>query len=708
MAPLLLVAVAVITVTLGSLTVVQRPRDKAAWAFALTMLAVAVWSVGIAAFLSIHELPITELIARVYYIAAAVIPLTLLYMSLAMIDREQELVRSWTSYLLLAIPTIVISLLFALSPGLFFDEVLVMPDSNTITLNPSGYAVFMAYFILYYSAALISLILGMAQSRGLTRARLRYLAYGYTIGGLIGMAFNLILPILGNYQWIWAGPLGLFVFVPIIYVTITRFGLFDIRQAAARTTAYVSTLAVIGLVYAAIGIFISGAIFNSGVTQLGLLLVAALSFHPLKLFFDRLTDRVFYRNEYHLGEFYADLTQTLSSTVDLQSLLKTAARTIQRAIKSDQVFFWVYDETNHDQVRIIGTTGHSRLSKGDIEELVKKQSEGTLFADWLANGDPARRLMVSHRIAVVQFLMSGDELLGGLCLGEQQTRGYVQRDLEIVQTISNELTIAIQNARSVQALKELNENLQQRIDNATSELRHSNAQLQRLDEAKDEFISMASHQLRTPLTSIKGYISMMVEGDVGKITDQQKKLLNEAFNSSERMVRLINDFLNVSRLQTGKFTLDRRPIDLVKVVKEEIHALTPSAESRGLGFTLSLVKKVPILEIDEGKIRQVIMNFADNAVYYSKENSKIKISLKLVGNSVEFTVKDAGIGVPEDEKNKLFQKFFRAANARRQRPDGTGIGLFLAKKVIDAHHGQIVFESIEKKGSTFGFRLPIK
>lgn len=114
------------------------------------------------------------------------------------------------------------------------------------------------------------------------------------------------------------------------------------------------------------------------------------------------------------------------------------------------------------------------------------------------------------------------------------------------------------------------------------------------------------------------------------------------------------------------------------------------------------------MELDEGKIRQVIMNFTDNAIYYSHENTTINVSLEIKKDRVVFMVKDTGIGVPKAEQDRLFDKFFRATNARTARPDGTGVGLFLAKKVIDAHGGELIFKSIEGKGSTFGFSLPIK
>jgi anti-sigma regulatory factor (Ser/Thr protein kinase) len=115
-----------------------------------------------------------------------------------------------------------------------------------------------------------------------------------------------------------------------------------------------------------------------------------------------------------------------------------------------------------------------------------------------------------------------------------------------------------------------------------------------------------------------------------------------------------------------------------------------------------------ICNIDEGKIRQVIMNFADNALYYSTQGTKITVKLAIEGTNVVFTVKDTGIGVPRSEQAQLFTKFYRASNARKQRPDGTGVGLFLAKKVIDAHGGSVLFESVEGKGSTFGFRVPLE
>ena len=173
------------------------------------------------------------------------------------------------------------------------------------------------------------------------------------------------------------------------------------------------------------------------------------------------------------------------------------------------------------------------------------------------------------------------------------------------------------------------------------------------------------------------------------------------------MVRLIADFLNVSRLQTGKFTIDKRAIDFKNLVKQEVTNLELIAKTRGMKLRINVTDKDLPVEADEAKLQQVVMNFIDNAIYYSRPKGTIIINLERIKHSAVLTVVDTGIGVPEEEQPKLFHKFYRAKNARRQRPDGTGVGLFMARRVVEAHGGTIIFSSREGKGSTFGFRIPL-
>ena len=295
-------------------------------------------------------------------------------------------------------------------------------------------------------------------------------------------------------------------------------------------------------------------------------------------------------------------------------------------------------------------------------------------------------------------LVARQKLVGVMAIGSiGPASEFEASDLNLLQRLGEAVGIALDN----KLLFEENQLVLQ-------ELKKANSRLKELDHTKDEFISMASHQLRTPLTTIKGYLSMVLEGDVGPVTKNEKQMIQQAFDSAERMVFLIADLLNVSRLQSGKFVIENQPTDLDKMVEAEVNQLQETAKNHHLTLTYQKPEKLPLFNLDETKIRQVVMNFLDNAIYYTPAGGSIVCKVELTQNSVNYTVTDTGLGVPAADQHHLFSKFYRAGNARKMRPDGTGLGLFMAKKVIVAQGGAIIFSSTEGKGSTFGFSFPLK
>lgn len=574
-----------------------------------------------------------------------------------------------------------------------------------------GYALVVVGFL---AASLLVLSKGTRSTDGAIKSQSRAIVRGFLLATAIGLVCNLILPFFGMYELVVIGPMGVGLFVYSISYSMVNYQLFDTKLAAVRSMAYTLSLTTFGALYFLLAFIATEYVFQRDFqvanifTYFGISLLLLLMFQPLKRFFDRITNRIFYHNSYDEDEFFSRFTQQLDTSLDLRRLLNKVAREIVGTFNSDFVFFVVYDE---DKLVSVGTPGYRSMAAGDarsLKQMLGKQ-DGAVSVDSLDPGSDLRRMMVGYRTALIVPLRRKSRVLGFMLLSEYKGRIYTKRDLKVLNTISSELSIAVQNAMAVQEIKNLNQTLQQRIEEATAELQRSNKELQRLDEAKDEFISMASHQLRTPLTSIKGYISMVLDGDVGKISATQRKLLGEAFTSSNRMVHLINDFLNVSRLQTGRFMLDRQLTDIHSMIKQEVDGLETTAKARGLEIQYAKPKQeVPKLYIDEGKVRQVVMNFIDNAIYYSPPESRIYVHLGVEGDSLSVTVEDTGIGVPKSEQERLFGKFFRASNARKHRPDGTGVGLFLAKRVIYEHGGRMIFKSKEGRGSTFGFKLPIK
>lgn len=201
---------------------------------------------------------------------------------------------------------------------------------------------------------------------------------------------------------------------------------------------------------------------------------------------------------------------------------------------------------------------------------------------------------------------------------------------------------------------------------------------------------------------------MLLEEDLGKINDKQRQALKEAFDSSQRMVFLISDFLSVSRMRTGRFMIDKSPTNLKEIVTEEVAQLKEMAALREQKIIFKTPKDFPTIMIDDNKIRQVMMNMLDNAIFYTPRGGKITVKLEATDEEVSYQVVDEGIGVPEADQHRLFTKFFRAPNAQRARPDGTGLGLFMAQKIITAQGGSVIFHSVEGKGSTFGFRFALE
>lgn len=335
--------------------------------------------------------------------------------------------------------------------------------------------------------------------------------------------------------------------------------------------------------------------------------------------------------------------------------------------------------------------GPDKMVLIDLEKITHAQLEEQFDYHATYIWEIVKKLPIKSAIAIK--LIARRRIVGMMIVGfPAHVSELSDKQKVAAERISESIGVAIDN----KLLYDENQMVMKRLLN-------TNRKLRELDETKDEFISMASHQLRTPLTSVKGYMSMVMEGDAGKLNKRQQNLLNQAFVSSQRMVYLIADLLNVSRLKTGKFIIDAQPADLSEMIEGEIAQLRETAKLKKIEMKYDRPKKFPRLMLDETKVRQVIMNFIDNSIYYTPPGGHINVGVQEDDGHVYFTVKDDGLGVPKEDQKHLFTKFYRASNARNARPDGTGLGLFMAKKVVDAQGGNILFESTEGKGSLFGF-----
>ncbi len=551
------------------------------------------------------------------------------------------------------------------------------------------------------------------RAKGVDRQRVDLVYFGIGASFVWGMIMSAAIPYFSpNSSASKYGPFGLLFLTAAIFYSLTKHKMFDLRGVVLRSMAFIVTQVVLIGGYIAVVILFAALFFHDDFSMrdaifagiIALFISTTLPY--LVQYFRKLTKTLFFTDSYITQEVINILTRELVGTIELEQLSKKALDTLNQAIRSRSAVMVTKIESEKNAFNQINV-GAKLTIHSELLDLWKSTHSEVFIADSENEDREIALKMTQEGVSLAVRLHSHDKLIGFLCFSEKLSgRLFSDQDIKLVQIASNEVALALQNAQRYSEIELFNETLKQKITDATHELRKTNEKLKALDEAKDEFISMASHQLRTPLTSVKGYVSMVLDGDVGKITADQRELLEQAYGSSQRMVYLIADLLNVSRLRTGKFVIQAAPTQLADVIETEVHQLKETAKMHDLVLTYEKPADFPVINIDEMKTRQVIMNFIDNAIYYTPSGGHIRIELKATDKVIEYRVIDDGLGVPRSEQHHLFTKFYRAGNARKARPDGTGLGLFMAKKVVVAQGGSIIFESEEGKGSTFGFSLP--
>lgn len=229
-----------------------------------------------------------------------------------------------------------------------------------------------------------------------------------------------------------------------------------------------------------------------------------------------------------------------------------------------------------------------------------------------------------------------------------------------------------------------------------------------IDKAKTEFVSLASHQLRTPLSSINWYTEMLLAGDAGKINNDQKDYLKEVYAGSKRMVDLVNSLLNVSRIELGTFAIDPEPIELAKISDSVLKELISLIEKKNLKIVKKYAEGIPVINADPKLARIIFQNLLSNAVKYTPVGGSIFLEIARNNKNILISVRDTGLGIPARQQKNIFTKLFRADNVRESDTEGTGLGLYIVRAIIERSGGKIDFISKENKGTTFNVNLPIE
>ncbi len=248
------------------------------------------------------------------------------------------------------------------------------------------------------------------------------------------------------------------------------------------------------------------------------------------------------------------------------------------------------------------------------------------------------------------------------------------------------------------------------------ELSRANEKLQQLDEAKSNFITVVAHQLRTPLSGIKWTLDMLLNGDMGALNNDQKTFVMKSYESNARMITLVNDMLVADRIQSGRVHYGLEHIDLIDLLDNLLFEISPQASKKHISIEYkSGFKNLPQVYINSETMRSVLQNLLENAIKYTVGGGKIVIGVyvqndnqKQAQKQMVVSIADTGIGIPTDQQKNVFARFFRARNAVKQETDGSGLGLYIAKTIVEKGGGTIWFESTEGRGTTFYFTIPLE
>ncbi len=461
-----------------------------------------------------------------------------------------------------------------------------------------------------------------------------------------------------------------------------------------------------------------------------LLYIVGLSFVFVVLIFKKYLSsfslNIFSKDTIDYQVVVRNLSEIIAREIDQEALINSLQNALTTELKVRWASISVYD-SNLKEFRNSNSDKLVHFSDIDpIVEAMQDQRDVIILRDQLHHkinnsfqySNALREQMKKMGIAIAIPVIHAENIIGIILLGPKLSgNNYNVSDVKMLNAFSSQMATALEKSRLYEEVQVFTRDLQSRIDKATAdlsdankELSFANDRLKHLDKAKSEFLSIASHQLRTPMTAIKGYLAMVLDDDYGKVPPKIKEPLKDVFMSSDRLIRMVNVFLNVSRIESGSLKLNKTETSMIDLICDVVNELKQEAEHRRLKLRFDKAPdNFPKVIMDADKIREVILNLVDNSIKYTKEGC-ITIKIFTEGEDmIRVSVCDTGMGITPDEAEVLFGKFVRGDGGLKQNASGAGLGLFIAKKIVESHGGDIWAESRGLgKGSIFTFTMKIR
>jgi len=578
--------------------------------------------------------------------------------------------------------------------------------------------IFLAHLIVTFNLGAWLMFRSMAVSRdAMVRLKAKIVVFGAvagTLGCTVGI-FAVVIFKLITFFWMFI-PMALFPLT--LGYAIIKHNLFDVDVVIRRSVSYMvaSGIMLVIFIVLIVGLSLMLENFTGSSSQIAAALstlVIAILFRPLLARVDRELDRRFFRVQYEYQATIQKASEVLVSIIELDQLLGRILDTIVDAMQIERGMILLRDP-EPKALQPAAAKGYvnpegliflplSHPLGQDLEEKRRAWQYNDLEAEGLRLDRKEEMLqwMREAQVALVIPIYFERRLIGVLGLGEKKSGAwYSSEDIRLLATLMMQTAVSIENARKVEALKKM------------VELETSYRELKRVDEMKDNFLSMVSHDLRAPMTSIQGYAEILRERLGPTETGEQQLCLDTIIKESERMTRLINNLLEIQRFEAGMADLDLQDLDLAQVVQEAVTAFQGAAYSKQIRLESEPCSPGWRVRGDSDRLAQVMANLLSNAIKFTPSGGQVRVAVKPAAENgksmVRVTISDNGPGIRPEVQGKLFDKFQQGDRLARVKERGSGLGLALVRQIIEHHGGRVGLESEPGQGSQFYFLLPVQ
>lgn len=577
---------------------------------------------------------------------------------------------------------------------------------------------FLLYWVSYVVYGSLLLFKHLAVVRGTKHTQIQYILWG-TLIGFAGGATN---------YFLWFGikvpPVGnifVTVYVGLLAYAIVRYRLMDIRVMERRVFMYlglglVSYLCFYGIAWLHAKYF--GGIFTLTSYLAGLFIAPFFVFVINKVIIglEKVADTYLFADIQNYRDVIAATTRQLASLSDEGDVARLVSDSLRRALGISEVVVYVGDKESGLRLRVCEGVKAGEVSlKKHLDRVISETAEPIILDEPSMALDgttmAARNALLENNIAVVVPIVRAGIVRGLLALGQKGSGdAYSNNDIVLLNTLATQTAVSLENAAMYKKIKQFNSSLKKKIEEQTREITAKANKLEKLLKMKSEFLDIASHQLKTPISVIMGTVSMMKEGLIGKLPpEEQAKFVDNIYIKSRKLSRIVRDILQASEIDAEEFGLPRervKRVDVSEILKRVVASNAEDAKTKGLLLTYNDSSSgTAFVEGDGDYLEQAFGNLVENAITYT-EKGGVRIDLSVLGGSVVANVSDTGVGIPKKDEKRIFGKFARASNAVNLNTDGSGLGLFITKEIIASHPGgSIGFVSKDGGGTTFTVKI---